>query len=198
MLYFRSLQIVQHDIIIVLVVFLFSTFRHFLVGWFQYSYLNNVESPLGNVACFLTLSFDVLSVICKLHNIWSPFKIPFYLVPPIVFSLRAPLSITWGPYPAFHGMARKCHVEGSMITAVWTHLRMFQNSKFHHFMFKCWILLKPMLGGVEGSLHFTVPSMNRLNQNETATFSNVLCWTFFRNSFFFSISSSYIHLIVWN
>jgi hypothetical protein len=35
------------------------------------------------------LSFDVLSVICRLHNLWSPFNIPFYLVPPIVFSFRA-------------------------------------------------------------------------------------------------------------
>jgi hypothetical protein len=30
---------------------------------------------------------------------------------------------------------------------------------------KCWILLKPVLGVVDGSLHFTVPSMNRLNQH---------------------------------
>jgi hypothetical protein len=88
MLYFRSLKIVQHDIIVVLVVFLVSTFRHFLVGWFQYSYLNSVESPLGYVACFLNLSFDVLSVLHRLHNLWSPFKIQFYLVY-FVFSLRA-------------------------------------------------------------------------------------------------------------
>jgi hypothetical protein len=88
MLHFRSLKIVQHDIIVVLVVLLVSTFRHFLVRWFQY-YLNNVESPLWYVACFLNLSFDVLSVIRRLHNLWSPFKIPFYLVPPIVFSFRA-------------------------------------------------------------------------------------------------------------
>jgi hypothetical protein len=32
------------------------------------------------------LSFDVMSVICKLHNLRSPFKIPFYLFLPIVFS----------------------------------------------------------------------------------------------------------------
>jgi hypothetical protein len=35
------------------------------------------------------LSFDVLSVICRLHNLRSPFKILFYLVPPIVFSFTA-------------------------------------------------------------------------------------------------------------
>jgi hypothetical protein len=66
MLYFRSLKIVQHDIIVVRVVFLVLTFRHFLVGWFQYSYLNNVESPLEYVACFLNLSFDVLG------STWAP------------------------------------------------------------------------------------------------------------------------------
>jgi hypothetical protein len=71
------------------VVVLVSTFRHLLGWWFQYSYLNNVESPWGHVACFLNLSFDVLSVIRRLHSLWSPFKISFYIVPPIVVSLRA-------------------------------------------------------------------------------------------------------------
>jgi hypothetical protein len=33
------------------------------------TYLNNVESPLGYVACFLNLYFDVLSVIRRLHNL---------------------------------------------------------------------------------------------------------------------------------
>jgi hypothetical protein len=54
-------------------------FSAFLVGWFQYSYLNNVESPLGYVACFLNLSFGVLSVIRRLHGLWSPFGIPFFV-----------------------------------------------------------------------------------------------------------------------
>jgi hypothetical protein len=38
----------------------------------------------------------------------------------ILFSsgLEHTLFITWGPYATFHGMARKCHIEGSMITAV--------------------------------------------------------------------------------
>jgi hypothetical protein len=55
---------------------------------------------------------------------------------------------------------------------------------------KCWSLLKPLLWGVDGSLHLTVPSMNRLNQTEPATFSVLPCWTFFRDSYFlyFSIS----------
>jgi hypothetical protein len=45
---------------------------------------------------------------------------------------------------------------------------MFLNSEFHHFC----ILLKPVLGGVNGNLHFPVPSMSRLNQTEPATFYN--------------------------
>jgi hypothetical protein len=32
------------------------------------------------------------------------------------------------------------------------------------------------VGGVDGSLHLTVPSMNRLNQTEPATFSILPCW----------------------
>jgi hypothetical protein len=86
----------------------------------------------------------------------------------------------WGMlHAAFHGMALMCHIEGSMI-----HLRMFLNSKFYHFMFKCWILLKPVLVGVDGSLHFTVSSMNRPNQTEPATFSILPCWAFFGDSYF--------------
>jgi hypothetical protein len=81
-------------------------------------------------------------------------------------------------------MALLCHIEGSMITAVWTHLWMFLNSKFHHFRVKWWILLKPVLGVVDGNLHFPLPFMNRLNQTEPATFSILSCWTFFRNSVF--------------
>jgi hypothetical protein len=36
-------------------------------------------------------------------------------------------------------------------------------------------------GGVDGSLHLTVPSMNRLNQTEPATFSILSFWAFFRD-----------------
>jgi hypothetical protein len=35
---------------------------------------------------------------------------------------------------------------------------------------------------VDGILHFPVPSMNRLNQTEPATFSILSCWAFFRDS----------------
>jgi hypothetical protein len=53
---------------------------------------------------------------------------------------------TWGPYAAFHGMALTCHIEGSMITAIWTHLRMFQNSKFYQFMLNVEFCLSRCLG----------------------------------------------------
>jgi hypothetical protein len=42
----------------------------------------------------------------------------------------------------------------------------------------------PVLGGVDGSLHLTVPSMNRLNQTEPATFSIMPFWAFLRDSYF--------------
>jgi hypothetical protein len=122
------------------------------------------------------LPADVLSVICRLHNLRSPFKISFYLVPPIVFLLRATHSFTWEPYAAFHGMARKCH----MITAVWTHLRVFLNSKFPNF--SC-LNVGFCLGGVDGNLHFPVRSMKRLNE----AFSILSCWSFFRDSVFYFI-----------
>jgi hypothetical protein len=38
-------------------------------------------------------------------------------------------------------------------------------------MFKFLILLKPVLRGVNGSLHFPEPSVNRHNKTEPATFS---------------------------
>jgi hypothetical protein len=77
-------------------------------------------------------------------------------------------------------MLYTCHV--IMITAIWTHLQMFLNSTI--FVFKCWILLKPVLGDVDGNLHLPVPSMNRLNQIDPGTFSILLFWTFIRDSFF--------------
>jgi hypothetical protein len=61
----------------------------FLLGGSSIPQLNTVESPLVYVTCFLNLSFDVMSVISRLHNVRSPFKIIFYFVPPIVFSFRA-------------------------------------------------------------------------------------------------------------
>jgi hypothetical protein len=130
------------------------------------------------------LPFDVLSVICRLHNLWSPFKIPFYLVPPIVFSSRAHAI-------NYLGTIRRFSWNGTEVSRWRFHDNRHMNtsadvSKFKIVLVhvKCWILLKPVLGGVDGSLHFTVPSMNRLNQTEPATFSMMLCWTFFRDSYF--------------
>jgi hypothetical protein len=101
---------------------------------------------------FLSLSFDVLSVMSRLHNRWYPFKMQYYLVPPIVFSLRAQAFFTWGNYTTFHGMALPCHLEGSMITEVWTHLRMFLNSKvhiFHVFMLNLSFKLENMISELQ-------------------------------------------------
>jgi hypothetical protein len=56
--------------------------------------------------------------------------------------------------------------EGSIITVILTHL------------------LEPVLGGVDGNLHFPVPSMNRLNQTKPAIFSILPCWAFFKDYVF--------------
>jgi hypothetical protein len=53
------------------------------------------------------------------------------------FLVKSTRFFNWGQYATFHGMALTCHIECSMITAVWTNLRMFLNSNFTIFMFKC-------------------------------------------------------------
>jgi hypothetical protein len=67
-------------------VVLFWPFRTWVVPVFLLEYC---IITLRICCLLLNLSFDVLSVICRLHNLSSPFKIPFYLVPPIVFSFMA-------------------------------------------------------------------------------------------------------------
>jgi hypothetical protein len=105
-----------------------------LLGGSSIPHLNTVESPWAYVACFLNLSFDVLSMICRLYNLCSPFTIPFILFRPLFSRLGHTHVFTWEPYAAFHGMALTCHIEGSMITAIWTHSRMFLNSKLYQFI----------------------------------------------------------------
>jgi hypothetical protein len=128
------------------------------------------------------LSFEVLSVICRLHNLWSPFKSPFYLVPTIVFSFRAPAFLLWDHMPLF----MEWHLRVTLKVPWWppystsAEVLKFKIVPIH---VKCWILLKPVLG-VDGSLHLTVPSMNRFNQTEPATFSDLSCWAIFRDSYF--------------
>jgi hypothetical protein len=64
---------------------------------------------------------------------------------------------------------------------------MFLNSNFTITMIQCWILLKPVLEGIAGSLYLTVPSMNKPNQTEPATFSILLFCPIFWDSLFLSI-----------
>jgi hypothetical protein len=112
------------------------------------------------------VSFVVLFVICRLHYLRSPFKIPFYLVPPIVFSLREKSffyletirRFSWNGTTVSHW---RFHDVRHMKTSA-------DVSKFKILPF----------------LHFPVPPMNRLNQTESATFSILFCWTFFWDSVF--------------
>jgi hypothetical protein len=41
------------------------------------------------------------------------------------------------------------------------------------------ILLKPVLGGVDGNMYFLLPSMNRLNQTVPVTYLNLSFCAFF-------------------
>jgi hypothetical protein len=114
----------------------------------------------------------------------SPFKIPFYLVPPIVFSFRA---------HAFFYLWTICRF--SWNGTYMSHWRFHDKQPYDYehicgcfkivpVHVKCWILLKLVPGCVDGSLHLTVPFMNRLNQTKPATYSVLLCWAFFRDSYF--------------
>jgi hypothetical protein len=59
-------------------------------------------------------------------------------------------------------------------------------------MFQCWILFKPVLVGVDGSLHLTEPSMNSLSKTESVKFLILPFWGF--NSFGIFVFSI---LMIW-
>jgi hypothetical protein len=66
---------------------------------------------------------------------------------------------------------------------------MFLNSKFHHCHDLMLNIASADARGADGSLHFTVPSINRLNQTELETFSILPFWTFFRDSLFLNLNA---------
>jgi hypothetical protein len=113
--YFRFLKIVQHDIIVLFMVFKFFLFGYFLVGWFEY--------------CLITLRICGLLFKCVFWHIICDMQASEHLIPfqnsnlfssaHCCLSFRANTFFTWGPYPAFHGMALTCHIGGFMITDIW-------------------------------------------------------------------------------
>jgi hypothetical protein len=134
--------------------------------WFQYSSLEYCLITL-RICGMLFKCLLTSYAICRLHNLWSPFKIPFYSVPPIVFSFRAHVFF-------YLGTIRRLSWYGSKMS----HWRFRDNRRmntsvqnFTITMIKCCILLKPVLVGADGNLHFPFPPMNRLNQTESATFT---------------------------
>jgi hypothetical protein len=114
-----------------------------------------------------------------------------YIYLKVISISRTFYEFYWEPYAAFHGMTLLCHIEGSKISVVWTHPWMFFFLPIPRV--KNWILLKPVLGGVDGSLLLTVPSMSRLKQTEPATFSILPCWSFLRVAAFLYFN----HCIKW-
>ena len=130
-----------------------------------------VLGTLDSLILSITHGCTALSNDSKGFMASSPFKKLFQLVPPIVFSFRAhTLSFNWRPYAACHGMTLVSHWRFHNNLRMILHLRMYLIIT----MFKCWILLRPLLG-----LHFPLPHMNRLNQ-----IAILLFWAFFRGSVF--------------
>jgi hypothetical protein len=148
MLYFRSLKIVQHDIFVeytCLMVFLVSCTLPFSI-WVVPVFLLEYCIITLRICCLL---FKIVfwRLVCDIQASWPQIplsKLHFIQFRPLFSRLGHTHSFTWGPYAVFHGMTLLCHIEGSMITAVWTHLWMFLNSKFPIFVLKFWLLLKPV------------------------------------------------------
>ena len=122
----------------------------FCVSWF-----------LCDIVALSIISFSVLIVywfIRKVLHILS-FLLTFFLL----FNRRTCLI----------ALKFKCEFNSFIkINCSW-----FVNSKFTITMINCWILLKLVLRGMYGGVHYPLPSMNRLNQTKP---------TFFKG-FFFSV-----------
>jgi hypothetical protein len=159
-----------------------NIYWHFLLGGSSISHLNTVESPLGYVVCFLNFlltyylwyaGFITSDPLSKFYFYFIKFRSLFTrLGHTHLFYLRAICPFSWNGTYVLHW---RFHDNRHMNTSA----DVSQNSNHSSS-----ILLKPLLGGVDGSLHLTVPSMNRFNQTEPATFSVLPSWAFFRNSYF--------------
>ena len=71
----------------------------FCLNWRTVEFLLHTEIGAvlyGYVACFLNVSFDVLSVTCRLRSLRLPFKILFYLVPHFVFPFMSLYTLYLG------------------------------------------------------------------------------------------------------
>jgi hypothetical protein len=84
-------------------------------------------------------------------------------------------------------MAPKCYIEGSMTTAIWTHLRIFLFHNFTIAIIKCWILLMPVLGAwtVTCTFHYR-PWTGLIKPSQQHFHFVVLCvlWRFFISFYF--------------
>jgi hypothetical protein len=122
--------------------------------------------------------------------------IQFHLVPPIVFLFRA--FFYWGTIRRFSlNCTTVSHWRFHNNRRFNTHMWCFLIQTFTMFVFKCWILLKPVLWGMDDNLYFPVPSMNRLNRTEPASFSNCYVWLSLE-ILFFSFFNNILSLIIFN
>ena len=76
------------------------------------------------------------------------------------------LSFIWRAYAACHEMTVVSHWRFQHDNHLMNASADVSNSKFTITMFKCWILIKSMLGDMDFNLHWPVPSMNRLNRTK--------------------------------
>ena len=122
--------------------------------------LFNFSKVHPKYVCIWCINVNTLSFIC---NMWT--------------SLDAVITMSWvpllliSPYPDFsmNTSADVLKLKNLTIT-----------------MFKCWILLKPVLGSVDGSLHLHValPSTNRLSQTVTCNILKFCCFELSLELFF--------------
>jgi hypothetical protein len=142
-----------------------------------------------------SLSINTMSWI---HNRRSPFKIPFYLVPPIVFSFRAHAFFYLGTIRRFSWNSTTvshCRFRNNRRMNTSTDVSKFKMSPF--FVFKCWILLKPVLGGVDGNFPVQAQSHRACNIFNIVMFilAAFPCWSCLS---YFRLSLGILYSLFWS
>jgi hypothetical protein len=130
--------------------------------------------------CCLLFNFVFLQLICDMQTPSPLFPFQnsiFFSFANCVF-VKGTRILLLGDHAAFHGMAPVT------LKVPWQTLYEYICGCLKIENVTCWILLKPVLRGVEGSLQLLLPSMKRFDQTDPASFSVLTYWAFYRNSVF--------------